>query len=64
MQTPVSLLTDRQVGQLLGYSRSGVWALVKRDKTFPAPVKLSPGATRWHEHEIAGWVASKREAAA
>jgi predicted DNA-binding transcriptional regulator AlpA len=34
------------------------------DPTFPRPVKLSPGCTRWLLREIEAWEASKKRTAA
>ncbi len=35
-----------------GVGRSTVWRWVKKDDRFPAPIKLSPGTSRWLESEL------------
>lgn len=40
-------LTDHQVAARFGTSRATVWRWIKRIPSFPKPIKLSPGTSRW-----------------
>jgi predicted DNA-binding transcriptional regulator AlpA len=44
-----------QVLMLVPVSKSTLWRRV-RAKTFPAPVKLSPGVTAWRAEDVRGWI--------
>lgn len=44
-----------QVLKLVPVSKSTLWRRV-RARTFPAPVKLSPGVTAWRAEEIRRWI--------
>lgn len=44
-----------QVLRLVPVSKSTLWRRV-RAKTFPAPVKLSPGVTAWRVEEVRRWI--------
>jgi len=44
-------------------SKSTIWARVK-DKTFPAPVKLSPRVTAWRVEDIQAFITSAGEPSA
>lgn len=44
-------LTDRQVAERLAVSRATIWRWVRRG-TFPAPLKFSPGITRWKLSDV------------
>lgn len=48
-------LSDRQVGERYSVSRQTPWTWLKRDKTFPKPVSLSPGCTRWRLADLEAW---------
>jgi predicted DNA-binding transcriptional regulator AlpA len=48
----VQFLTIDEVMKRYGVSHATVWRWVKRNKHFPAPVKLSPGTSRWLESEL------------
>lgn len=56
-------LSDTQVSARYGVHRMTCWRWAKSDPTFPKPVKLSPGCTRWKLSEIIAWEASKTQAA-
>lgn len=45
-------LTDRQVGERFNVSRKTIWKWVKQRDDFPAPLSLSPGATRWRLSDL------------
>jgi prophage regulatory protein len=44
-----------QVLRLVPVSKSTLWRRV-RAKTFPAPVKLSPGVTAWRAEDVRCWI--------
>jgi prophage regulatory protein len=53
-------IRDTEFGQRLGTCRQTIWRLVKSDPTFPKPIRLTPGCTRWLLSEVEAWEASKR----
>lgn len=55
--------SDTQLALRYSVHRSTLWRWVKTDPTFPQPVKLSAGCTRWKLSEIEAWDASKTSAA-
>lgn len=61
METP-TYLTDKQVAARFGVDKSTIWRWAERG-TFPKPVKLSPGCTRWRLHDVEAWEAAKEAAA-
>lgn len=52
-------LSDRQLSERFGVSRTTPWRWAKTDPTFPKPITLSPGCTRWRLTEIEAWEAQK-----
>ena len=52
-------LTDISTGKRYGVSRVTIWRWVSTDPTFPPPVKLSPGCTRWKLSDLMAWEAAK-----
>lgn len=57
-------LSDRQVGQRYGVHKATIWAWLKVNPTFPRPVSLSQGCTRWRLSELEAWEAAKAAHAA
>ena len=55
-------VSDKQVAERYGVSRPTVWRWLKTDSTFPKPISLSPGCTRWRLDEIEAWEAARRAA--
>ncbi|TNB87207.1 AlpA family phage regulatory protein [Paracoccus marcusii] len=55
-------LSDKQVASRYNVTRPTVWRWVKADPTFPKPISLSPGCTRWRLDEIESWEAARRAA--
>ena len=55
--------SDTDVAARYGNHRSWTWRQLKKDPTFPKPVKFSPGCTRWRISDIEAWEAAKTEAA-
>jgi len=52
-------LSDKQVAQRYSVYRGTIWRWVKADPTFPKPVELSPGCTRWRLEELEEWERAK-----
>ncbi|KAA8608609.1 AlpA family transcriptional regulator [Salipiger aestuarii] len=57
-------LSDLQIAARYGVHRSTPWRWLKADDSFPAPVSLSPGCTRWNLADLEAWEAAKRGTAA
>lgn len=57
-------LSDRQVAERYGVFRTTVWGWARSDPTFPKPVALSPGCTRWKLADLVRWEESKAKAQA
>jgi prophage regulatory protein len=55
-------LSDQQVARRYGVHRSTPWRWVKADPTFPKPVILSPGCTRWKLVDIVVWEQTREHA--
>lgn len=47
---------------ILPVSRVTLWRMV-RDKTFPAPIKLSAGLTAWRVEDVRDWIGAVAQAA-
>ena len=62
MTSPETYLTDLDLAARYGVHRSTPWRWVKTDPTFPKPVVLSPGCTRWKGSELLAWETSKARA--
>ncbi|MBY6121280.1 AlpA family phage regulatory protein [Mameliella alba] len=52
-------LSDTQVAARYNVHRSTPWRWVKSDPTFPKPVTLTPGCTRWKLADLEAWEAAK-----
>ncbi|WP_226553582.1 helix-turn-helix transcriptional regulator [Celeribacter naphthalenivorans] len=57
-------LSDVQVAERYGVHRVTIWRWSKTDPTFPKPIMLSPGCSRFRLSDIENWEASKAEGAA
>lgn len=55
-------LSDQNLAGRYSVSRQTVWRWLKTDPTFPKPISLSPGCTRWRLDEIERWEAARRAA--
>lgn len=62
IQVAETYLTDRQIGERFNVHHLTPRRWVREDPTFPRPVKLSPGCTRWKLSEIEAWEAKKAQA--
>lgn len=56
-------ISDKQLAEQFGVHRPTIWRWAKNDPTFPKPVRLSPGCTRWKLAEIEAWEAAREVAA-
>ena len=54
-------LADKDLATRFGVSRQTIWRLAKSDPTFPKPIRLTAGCTRWQLSEVVAWEASKRK---
>jgi prophage regulatory protein len=52
-----ALLNVKTVMATTGLSRSTIHAKV-RERTFPAPIRLSARCVRWHSEAITSWIAA------
>lgn len=52
-------ITDRDFAARYGNHRTWPWRLLKADPTFPKPIRLSPGCTRWRLSDIEAWESTK-----
>jgi predicted DNA-binding transcriptional regulator AlpA len=57
--TPSHFLSDIQFGSRYDVSRQTIWRWAATDDTFPKPIKLSPGCTRWKLSDIEAWESAK-----
>ena len=55
---PVKLIRLPSVMELTCLGKSSIYAKVK-DRTFPAPVRLSARAVAWREDDIARWISER-----
>lgn len=55
---------DAQVSARYGVNRASIWRWLKTDPTFPKPISLSPGCTRWKLADLERWEAEKAATAA
>ncbi len=53
-------INDKGLAARYGTHRTWAWRLAKEDPTFPKPVKLSAGCTRWVLSEVEAWEAARR----
>jgi prophage regulatory protein len=56
-------VSDKQVAARYSVTRPTVWRWLKTDPTFPKPISLSPGCTRWKLAEIEAWESARAGAA-
>ena len=48
-------LQDNQVAARYGVARPSIWRWLKNDPTFPKPIALSKGCTRWRLEDLEAW---------
>lgn len=56
-------VSDKQVAARYSVTRPTVWRWLKTNPTFPRPISLSPGCTRWKLAEIEAWESARAGAA-
>lgn len=56
-----TLMTLKEIGELLGLSRSSVYVLIK-SPDFPKPYSLTARCQRWEKFEIEAWLLSRKGA--
>lgn len=56
---PEIYLADTRVASRYGVHRSTLWRWSKTDPSFPKPVVLSSGCTRWKLSDLESWEASR-----
>lgn len=42
------------------FSRVHLWRMWAKERTFPAPVKLSKHTSAWRQSDIVAWIASRK----
>lgn len=52
-------LSDSQLANRFGVSRQTTWRWAATDPTFPKPIKLSAGCTRWKLSDLEAWESAK-----
>ncbi|WP_082351639.1 helix-turn-helix transcriptional regulator [Cypionkella psychrotolerans] len=57
-----SYCSDIQLAARFSVHRTTPWRWAKSDPTFPKPVVLTPGCTRWKLSDIETWEAGKASA--
>lgn len=61
---PDTFLSDRQVGERYNVHHLTPRRWAREVPTFPQPVKLSPGCTRWRLSDLEAWEKSQSDNAA
>lgn len=56
-----TLITLKEIGQLLGLSRSSVYVVIK-NPDFPKPYSLTARCQRWEKVEVEAWLLSRKGA--
>ena len=54
-------LSDKQVAERYGVSRGTPWRWASTSTSFPRPVELSPGCTRWNLGALEAWETLKTD---
>lgn len=57
MSEPI-LLRRQQVEELIGVSRSALYAMMA-DNRFPRPLQISTRAVRWKRTDVVAWIESR-----
>jgi prophage regulatory protein len=56
--TEMKYLSDKHLAERYEVARATIWRWV-RESSFPSPVKISKGCTRWKLSEIEAWEAAR-----
>ena len=62
MHTSNVFLQDKSVAERYGVTRTTPWRWLKSDPSFPKPVTLSLGCSRWKLADLEAWEASRATA--
>jgi prophage regulatory protein len=54
-------IADTDGADRYGVHRTTWWRWARTDPSFPKPIKLSPGCTRWRLSDIESWEAAKAD---
>lgn len=52
-------LPDTAVAERYDIARQSVWRWASSDPSFPKPIKLSPGCSRWRVEDLERWERKK-----
>ena len=47
--------SDKDLSKHINCSRSQVWVLAKQNPTFPKPLRITSGMTRWRWADVLEW---------
>jgi prophage regulatory protein len=59
IQMPATYISDRHLAARYGVHHLTPRRWLKTDPTFPKPLRLTPGCTRWRLSDIEAWEAAK-----
>lgn len=59
LPSAATYLSDSQLANRFGVSRQTTWRWAATDPTFPKPIKLSAGCTRWKLSDLEAWESAK-----
>ena len=59
---PATYATVKAVAGRYDCHVATIWRLLKTDPTFPKPVKISEGCTRWRIADLEAWEAHRQAA--
>lgn len=59
LPSAATYLSDYQLANRFGVSRQTTWRWAATDPTFPKPIKLSAGCTRWKLSDLEAWESAK-----
>lgn len=63
LETTVRILRRPEVEKRTGLSRSAIYAAMKDDREFPAPVRIGKRAVGWRESAVERWIAGRKTSA-
>lgn len=59
----MTYIPDTEVAKRYNVARQSIWRWMKKDASFPKPVRLSPGCSRWRLSDLEAWESAKSAAA-
>ncbi|WP_353884597.1 AlpA family phage regulatory protein [uncultured Pleomorphomonas sp.] len=51
----IEYVSDKELATRYGVVRQTIWRWVESEPTFPRPIRLTPGCTRWSLQAIEEW---------